>query len=474
MMKRVSILPVLALLACGIAHAGTAPYMGDYLPGDTIDCDLGAVRPSSGASFTLGGTPAISVYKDNGTTESTTGVTLTADFDTRTGYNHLRITTASDGTFYSAGSWFSAVITTGTVDSVSVVGQPVCSFTLAKTSGLRPTTANRTLDIATTGEAGIDLGNIRVPVGAIPVFGISDNDTAQAVSSTTITLSNSTPIAADDRIIGGTVYLTASGITGYISDYVNSTKVATVTWSGGVTPTGTPAYQLFATATPSSISADVWSNASRTVTSAANITSTGGTIPINSSRVDASVGAYQSGQAPLQPTVAGRTLDVSSTGEAGIDMANVGSPSSVVALSGTTIGTVSAVGASGITASSLAPDSITAAKVAADVTPEIQSGLATAAALTTVGNNVTSLQAAVAALNNLSASQVGDIIIETQGGGVKLKCAMSAFLAYVAGDLSTTGGNSTYKDPSGSETRITGIVSSPGNRLGAITCPTYP
>lgn len=33
-------------------------------------------------------------------------------------------------------------------------------------------------------------------------------------------------------------------------------------------------------------------------------------------RMDASVGAYQAGQAPLQPTVAGRTLDVSATGEA--------------------------------------------------------------------------------------------------------------------------------------------------------------
>jgi hypothetical protein len=40
---------------------------------------------------------------------------------------------------------------------------------------------------------------------------------------------------------------------------------------------------------------------------------------------------------PLVPTVAGRTLDVSAGGEAGVDWANVGSPTTSVNLSGTTI-----------------------------------------------------------------------------------------------------------------------------------------
>lgn len=45
----------------------------------------------------------------------------------------------------------------------------------------------------------------------------------------------------------------------------------------------------------------------------------------------------------LQSTTAGRTLDVSATGEAGIDWANVGSPTTSVSLSGTTISTSQAV-----------------------------------------------------------------------------------------------------------------------------------
>ncbi len=42
---------------------------------------------------------------------------------------------------------------------------------------------------------------------------------------------------------------------------------------------------------------------------------------------------------PLVPTVAGRTLDVSATGEAGVDWANVGSPTTSNGLTGTTIAT---------------------------------------------------------------------------------------------------------------------------------------
>jgi hypothetical protein len=42
---------------------------------------------------------------------------------------------------------------------------------------------------------------------------------------------------------------------------------------------------------------------------------------------------------PLVPTTAGRTLDVSATGEAGVDWANVGSPTTAVGLTGTTIAT---------------------------------------------------------------------------------------------------------------------------------------
>jgi hypothetical protein len=49
------------------------------------------------------------------------------------------------------------------------------------------------------------------------------------------------------------------------------------------------------------------------------------------------------GLAPLSPTTAGRTLDVSATGEAGVDWANVGSPTTTLDLSNTTIKTTQKV-----------------------------------------------------------------------------------------------------------------------------------
>src|ERR1039458_4967422 len=127
-------------------------YKGDYRAGDIIDLKFQTLNVSA-VPTTLAGTPAISVYKSNSTTESTTGITLSVDFDSRTGLNHVHITTASDGTFYAEGTDFDVVITTGTVNSVSVVGQVVASFSLANRSALRPATKAINLIVGADGVA---------------------------------------------------------------------------------------------------------------------------------------------------------------------------------------------------------------------------------------------------------------------------------------------------------------------------------
>ena len=136
-------------------------HLGDYDASTVIYGKFTTFRPSTGAVFTLGGTPALSVYKDNSTTQSTTGVTLTVDFDSVTGLHHYAIDTSADGTFYSAGSFFSIVITAGTVDSVSVVGTVVAEFTIRKNSALKPTTAGRTLAVDASGRALGDVDTIK-------------------------------------------------------------------------------------------------------------------------------------------------------------------------------------------------------------------------------------------------------------------------------------------------------------------------
>lgn len=127
--------------------------LGDFDATTVVYGKFTTYRPSTGAPYTLAGTPALSVYKDNSTTQSTTGVTLTADFDSVTGFNHYAIDTSTDGTFYSAGSFFDVVVTTGTVDSISAVGTVVGSFTIRKTSALKPATSGRTLVVDANGLA---------------------------------------------------------------------------------------------------------------------------------------------------------------------------------------------------------------------------------------------------------------------------------------------------------------------------------
>jgi hypothetical protein len=72
---------------------------------------------------------AISVYKANSTTQSTAGITLTADFDSVTGLNNVLVDLSADA-FYAVGNDYSVVITAGTVDSVSVVGTVLAHFSI--------------------------------------------------------------------------------------------------------------------------------------------------------------------------------------------------------------------------------------------------------------------------------------------------------------------------------------------------------
>lgn len=107
-------------------------YQGDWALGSTHDFTFTTVN-TSGVPTQLAGAPAvISVYKQNSTTQTTAGVTLTVDFDTVTGLNHVRIVTTD--AFYVAAADYSVVITTGTVGGSSVVGYTVATFSIENRS----------------------------------------------------------------------------------------------------------------------------------------------------------------------------------------------------------------------------------------------------------------------------------------------------------------------------------------------------
>lgn len=141
-----------------------------------------------------------------------------------------------------------------------------------------------------------------------PFIGIESfrSGTSQAGSGTTITLeSGTTPFTLPAT--GGKAFITIVDGTGVgqcapISSIDWNTLVATIQGSFATNPDSTSKYMIF-------------------ISSYENVT----------------VGGYATGQAPLQPTVSGRTLDVTATGCAGVDWANVEGQGSTVGLSGTTV-----------------------------------------------------------------------------------------------------------------------------------------
>jgi len=156
-------------------------YLGDFPLAATFSLKF-TTFAATGAPTTLSGVPVISIYKNSDATESTTGITLTVDFDGVTGLNDVAIDTTN--AFYAAGSTFSVVITTGTVSAVSVVGYVVGSFSINARSSLRPTVAGRTLDVSATGEGGVDWANVGSPTTTLALTGTTIS-TAQVAASVT-------------------------------------------------------------------------------------------------------------------------------------------------------------------------------------------------------------------------------------------------------------------------------------------------
>lgn len=231
--------------------------LGDFDASAVVYGKFTTYRPSTGAPFTLAGTPALSVYKDNSTTQSTAGVTLTVDFDSVTGLHHFAIDTSADGAFYAAGSFFDIVITTGTVDSVSAVGTVVGSFTLRKTSALKPTTAGRALDVSAGGNAGIDWANVENPTTALNLSG-TNIDTDQVVASVTGTVTaNVTQIGGDAQ---SATDLKDFADAGYdpLTNKVEGVKLAdTLTTYTGNTPQTGDAFARLGAPAGASIAADL-------------------------------------------------------------------------------------------------------------------------------------------------------------------------------------------------------------------------
>jgi hypothetical protein len=304
-------------------------YQGDFRLGDTVYFKFTTTAAATGAPTTLSGTPVLSAYPNNSTTQLTAGITLTADFDSVTGLNQVAIV-ASGGNGYATNTNYDVVITTGTVGGTSAVGYVVGSFSIEARSALMPTTAARTADITATGEIGLDFGNVNMPVGGIPVEGILDNGTLQSATATTAVLRSAASFA-DSRLIGSIIAITGGtgvGQARVITAYTNSTDTATVdTWT--TTPDNTSTYIVF-----------YGSPASSTLLP-----------PVNATQIGSQT--------------------ASASGTITFPNATLASTTNITAGTITTATNVTTV-------NGLANNVITAASTAADYVTEVQSGLATA------------------------------------------------------------------------------------------------
>jgi hypothetical protein len=108
-------------------------YHGDISSQQTLYVTF--TTNAAGVPTTLAGTPVLSIYKDDSTAETTTGITLVVDLDELDGFNSVKIQTTD--AFYAVGHDYSVVITTGTVGGVRAVGYVVGSFSIENRSALR-------------------------------------------------------------------------------------------------------------------------------------------------------------------------------------------------------------------------------------------------------------------------------------------------------------------------------------------------
>jgi hypothetical protein len=200
-------------------------YLGDFKKGATIQFKFTTYRPSTGAPYLLAGTPLVRVYKVNNTTEISTGVSLTANFDGVTGLNHVEVVT-SDSIYDDPGQ-YEAVITQGTVDSVSVVGACVGRFTIGLNADAVWDEAYS--DHTTSGSFGRLMDILRkanlVTEGV--VTSATANNTVMQFVSTTTDIANK----ADDHWRGQTLLFVSGNLTGQsttVARFNTSTNTITV------------------------------------------------------------------------------------------------------------------------------------------------------------------------------------------------------------------------------------------------------
>ncbi len=108
-------------------------HLGDFAEDATVDFKW-STNSAAGASITRATDGTISVYIGNGTTQLTTGVTDTEDFDSLTGVHHCRIDLSASAS-YAPGSECQVVLSASTIDG-QTVNAVLATFSIERAGGV--------------------------------------------------------------------------------------------------------------------------------------------------------------------------------------------------------------------------------------------------------------------------------------------------------------------------------------------------
>ncbi len=328
---------------------------------------------SFGSTFGVTGTTTLAAVTTTGTV--TLNALTVTNATTLSGAVSLGSTLGVTGT-----TTLAAVTTTGTVTFNAFTVSGTTTLTLAANTITATSIAADAITAAKIADGAIDRATFAADTGLQTIR----SNTATGGASASITL-DAAASATNSFYSNCLIYLTGgtgAGQARKIRSYVGSSKVATVAPAWTTTPISAdttfailPAESVWDEITGDHLATgsagtslnaagsagDPWTTV---LPGAYGPTTAGGILGIN---LDAAMTSR------LAPTVAGRTLDVSVGGEAGLDWANIGTPGATVGLTATTLSAVTTVAttAAVTTVNGLAANTITAAALATDAGAEI-------------------------------------------------------------------------------------------------------
>lgn len=305
-------------------------YLGSWKIDDLLTFPANTHAPSTGAATDADAVPAYRVYEDETATPILTGNMALLDGTNTVGFYSEQITLSAANGFEKGKSYtvyISAAVggVTGTMshsfqieaevdaNSVSNIGAGVITATAIATGAI---------DADAIADNAIDAGAIAAD--AITAAKIADGAidaatfAAGAITATVIaTGAIDADAIADNAIDAGAIAADAITAAKIADNAIADQPVASVTGAVGSVTAGV-------TLAASAVQA-IWDALTAALTTVGSI----GKLLVDN--IDAAITSR------LAPTVAGRTLDVSTGGEAGLDWANIGSPTTAQNLSGTNI-----------------------------------------------------------------------------------------------------------------------------------------